>query len=88
MRKYMIWFFILFLLMGAIFMYLYPGEFYDVKWNRYYFIPLTWGMIILGILISFTLFSNAKHFSQWIILIGQNTLAIYILHTHRVSDTL
>lgn len=84
-RKYMIWLFILFLLMGAVFMYLYPGEFYDVKWNRYYFIPLTWGMIILGILISFALFSNIKRFPQWIILIGQNTLAIYILHEYGTS---
>jgi len=84
-KKYMIWLFILFLLMGAVFMYLYPGEFYDVKWNRYYFIPLTWGMIILGILISFVLFSNIKRFPQWIILIGQNTLAIYILHEYGIS---
>jgi fucose 4-O-acetylase-like acetyltransferase len=84
-RKYMIWFSILLLLMGAFFMYLYPGEFYDVKWNRYYFIPLTWGMIIVGILIAFTLFSTAKHIPQWIVLIGQNTLTIYILHEYVLS---
>lgn len=84
-RKYMIWFFILFIVMGAVFMYLYPGEFYDVKWNRYYFIPLTWGMIILGILIAFTLFVYAKHIPQWIVLVGQNTLAIYMLHDYGLS---
>ena len=54
-RKYMLWFSILFLVMGIVFMYLYPDEFYDVKWNRYYFIPLTWGIIILGIFMAFTL---------------------------------
>ena len=81
-RKYMILLSVLFLMMGAVFMYLYPGEFYDVKWNRYYFIPLTWGMIILGILMAFTLFSNAKHIPKWIVLVGQNTLAIYILHVY------
>lgn len=84
-RKYMVWFSFLFIVMGAIFMYLYPGEFYDVKWSRYYFIPLTWGMIILGILIAFTLFSNAKNIPQWIVLVGQNTLAIYMLHEYGLS---
>ena len=84
-RKYMILLSVLFLMMGAVFMYLYPGEFYDVKWNRYYFIPLTWGMIILGILIAFALFSNVKHISKWIVLVGQNTLAIYMLHGYGLS---
>ncbi len=84
-KRYLIRFFILFLVMGTIFMYLYPDEFYDVKWNRYYFIPLTWGIIILGILIAFTLFSHAKHIPQWIVLIGQNTLAIYMLHEYGLS---
>jgi len=79
-RKYMILLSVLFLVMGSVFMYLYPGEFYDVKWNRYYFIPLTWGMIILGILIAFSMFSNVKHIPKWIVLVGQNTLAIYMLH--------
>lgn len=85
LRKYMIWFSILFVVMGVIFMYLYPGEFYDVKWNRYYFIPLTWGMIILGILFTFTLFSHAKQIPLWIVLVGQNTLAIYMLHDYGLS---
>ena len=84
-RKNMVWFSILFLVMGTVFMYLYPGEFYDVKWNRYYFIPLTWGMIILGILIAFTLFSHVKHIPQWIVFVGQNTLAIYMLHDYGLS---
>lgn len=84
-KKYMIWFSILFLVMGAVFMYLYPDEFYDVKWNRYYFIPLTWCMIIIGILIAFTLFSNTKYIPKWIVLVGQNTLAIYILHEYGLS---
>ena len=84
-RKYMIWFSMLFIVMGVVFMYLYPGEFYDVKWNRYYFIPLTWGMIILGILLAFTLFSHVKQIPQWIVLVGQNTLAIYMLHDYGLS---
>ena len=84
-REYIVWLFILFLVMGTLFMYLYPGEFYDVKWNRYYFIPLTWGMIILGILIAFTLFSQAKNIPKWIVFVGQNTLAIYMLHDYGLS---
>ena len=84
-RKYIVWISVLFLAMGAVFMYLYPGEFYDVHWNRYYFIPLTWGMIILGILIAFALFSNAKYIPKWIVLVGQNTLAIYMLHEYGLS---
>ena len=84
-RKRLLLFSALFIVMGVIFMYCYPGEFYDVKWNRYYFIPLTYGMIILGILIAFTLFSHAKHIPQWIVLVGQNTLAIYMLHGYVVS---
>jgi len=84
-RKYMIWFSMLFIVIGVVFMYLYPGEFYDVKWNRYYFIPLTWGMIILGILLAFTLFSHVKQIPQWIVLVGQNTLAIYMLHDYGLS---
>lgn len=84
-KKYMIWLLMVFVVMGVVFMYLYPGEFYDVKWNRYYFIPLTWGMIILGILMAFTLFSHAKQIPQWIVLVGQNTLAIYMLHDYGVA---
>ena len=42
-------------------------------------------MIILGILIAFTLFSNAKHIPKWIVLVGQNTLAIYMLHGYGLS---
>lgn len=84
-KKYMIWLLMVFVVMGVVFMYLYPGEFYDVKWNRYYFIPLTWGLIILGILMAFTLFSHVKQIPQWIVLMGQNTLAIYMLHDYGVA---
>lgn len=84
-RKYMFLLSVLFIVMGAVFMYLHPGEFYDVKWNRYYFIPLTWGMIIIGIIIAFTIFYNAKYIPRLIILVGQNTLAIYILHEYVLS---
>lgn len=84
-KKYMIWLLMVFVVMGVVFMYLYPGEFYDVKWNRYYFIPLTWGLIILGILMAFTLFSHVKQIPQWIVLVGQNTLAIYMLHDYGVA---
>ncbi len=84
-RKYMLLFSILFIVMGAVFIYLNPGEFYDVKWNRYYFIPLTWGMIIVGILIVFTIFYNALFIPKLIILVGQNTLAIYMLHEYGIS---
>ncbi len=84
-RKYMLLFSILFIVMGAVFIYLNPGEFYDVKWNRYYFIPLTWGMIVIGILMAFALFSNVKRIPNWIVLVGQNTLAIYMLHEYGIS---
>ncbi len=84
-RKYMILFSIVFMVMGCVFMYLYPNEFYDVKWNRYYFIPLTWGMIVIGILMAFALFSNVKRIPNWIVLVGQNTLAIYMLHEYGIS---
>lgn len=84
-KKYILLFSFLFVVMGIVFMYMNAGEFYDVKWNRYYFIPLTWGMIIFGILIAFTLFYNTKYIPKMIILIGQNTLAIYILHEYGLS---
>ena len=75
----------LFVLLGVIFILIYPGEFYDLHYNRYYFIPLTWTIIILGILIVFSLYGTWTSVPNWLVLIGQNTLIIYLLHGRLVN---
>lgn len=79
-KRFLIPFALLYIVLGVIFLLLYPNCFYDIHVNRYYFIPLTWGIIALGIIIAFSVFSNINKFPNWLILIGKNTLVIYILH--------
>ena len=72
---------LLFIILGIIFCVLYPNQFFDVHLNKYYFIPLTWTYIILGVLISFYWFKTCKKTSRLlkiIALVGQNTLMIYM----------
>ena len=69
---------ILYILGVVVFQKYYPYEFYDAHYNRYYFVPLTIGLIILGIFIAFSIFENLSKIPRWLVIIGQNTLFIYI----------
>lgn len=63
---------------GMYFLRNYPCEFYDAHYNRYLFIPLSFGLILTGLLIAFSSFMNLKKIPGWLLYIGQNTLFIYI----------
>lgn len=73
-------FLILYIVLGVAFVICYPGGHYDLHYNRYYFIPLSWNIIILGIVVVFTFFHDLNNVPNWLVLIGQNTLIIYLLH--------
>lgn len=77
-RNHMVIAILLYFALGMVFIFMYPSLFYDVHLNRYYFIPLTWGMIVLGVLILFTFFKSNNFCPKWLVVIGQNTLPIYI----------
>lgn len=70
----------LFIILCIMFMLIYPNEFYDLHYNRYYFIPLTWSLIIIGVSVIFSIFKNIKRIPNWLVLVGQNTLIIYLFH--------
>lgn len=66
-------------------MYLFPGKTMDVHLGRYYNIPFCILLVFLGCLILFT--GAAKsNFHSWIMsFIGQNTLVLYIWHSHVIK---
>lgn len=74
---FMIIYFLLCLLVLAI----YPSECLDVHMNRYFNYPICALMIICGCTTLFVLFRKFNFAPQWLVFIGQNTLAIYILHS-------
>ena len=79
-KKYILLALVLYVTLCMCFLQIYPDQFYDVHMNRYFFIPLTWSIISLGILLSFSFFANLKYVSKVLVLIGQNTLLIYMIH--------
>lgn len=72
--------FVLYIGLGVAFLLMYPNEFYDVHLNRYYCLPITWSLIISGIILVFMIARRISKFPKWLVLVGQNTLIIYILH--------
>lgn len=61
-------------------MIFFPGECLDVHLNRYFNYPICILMIICGCCSLFILFRKFNIAPQWLVYIGQNTLAIYIFH--------
>lgn len=76
--KYMLPVVMLYVSGGGYYLCYYPCEFYDAHFNRYLFIPLTFGLILTGLIIAFSTFMNLKRIPMSLVYIGQNTLFIYI----------
>lgn len=73
--------------LGIATLYLYPGQNLDVHLNRYYNYPICFAMIIIGLFVLFVIARKIGHFPKWVLLVGQNTLVIYLFHTFAVSVT-
>ena len=68
--------------LGLLTLFLYPGENLDVHLNRYYSYPICFAMIIIGLFIVFILAKKIGSFTKGVLLIGQNTLIIYLSHSY------
>ena len=70
-----------YLALGILSLYLYPDQRIDIHANEYYNLLICFVMIWIGILFLFTLADNyITRYPKWLLLVGQNTLVIYILH--------
>lgn len=70
---------------GLVTLYYYPGESLDVHVNKYYNIPICAVMIVLGCGLLFSIFRQRPVEWKWLVYIGQNTLLIYMLHGYGLS---
>jgi fucose 4-O-acetylase-like acetyltransferase len=82
-RKWKMWvptIMILYVLFGVYLLTLGKGKPLDVHMNRYPNISLCAMTIVMGCVALFTLFRKVNICPKWLVYVGQNTLAIYILH--------
>ena len=70
----------LYVLLIAVSIFAYPGRSIDVHMNEYYNYLICGAMIFLSLLLLFVFFSGRKSFPRWIVFVGRNTLAFYMLH--------
>jgi len=74
--------------LGIISMHFYPGKALDVHLNEYYNYVICLLMIVTGILMLFIVAKKyIKKYLTWWLLIGQNTLVIYLLHSYVIKVT-
>ena len=72
--------------LGVLSVIIYPGEVLDVHLNKYYNYVFCQLMIWIGIGILFVFASkHIQKYPKWWVLIGQNTLVIYLLHSFVVK---
>ena len=68
--------------LGILSLVIYPGQVMDVHLNEYYSHAICQLMIWIGIGILFVLAAAViKKYPKWWVLIGQNTLVIYLFHS-------
>ena len=70
----------LYVLLIAVSIFAYPGRSLDVHMNEYYNYLICGAMIFLSLLLLFLFFSGRRSLPRWIVFVGQNTLAFYMLH--------
>ena len=77
---------VLYVFLGILTLVLYPGQCLDVHMCRYYNICICGVMIWVGIYVLAVFVSNRiKRYPNWLVLIGQHTLVIYLLHNYLVK---
>lgn len=69
------------LVMIMLAMHIWPEQYIDVHLNRYYNLPYTFVMIVLGCAALMILAVRMKSVPRWLVLIGQNSFLIYMLHS-------
>lgn len=75
-----------YIVLGVLSVFLYPGQTLDVHLNAYYNHAICQLMIWIGIGILFIFGAKyIKKYPRWWVLIGQNTLVIYLLHNYAVK---
>lgn len=82
-KKWRVWVpvvLVLFVLMGVYVLTCGTGRPLDVHLNRYPNLAFCTATIIVGCVTLFTLFRKVNIAPRWLVYVGQNTLAIYILH--------
>lgn len=67
-------------LLGAVSMYVFPNQYMDVHLNMYYNIPICFSMIFIGCTTLFIIASKLKKVPKFIRFLGENTLICYIFH--------
>lgn len=75
-----LFFIVVYFLLSLLVLTIYPGDSLDVHLNKYFNYSICALMIICGCTALFMLFQKFNFTPQWLVYIGQNTLAIYILH--------
>lgn len=79
-----LFFIIIYFSLSQLVLAIYPGESLDVHLNKYFNYPICALMIICGCTTLFVLFRKFNITPKWLVYIGQNTLAIYILHGYGI----
>ena len=76
----------LYILLGVFSLVFYPGQSMDVHLCRYYNILICGPMIWSGIyLLTVFVMRYMNDYPKWLVLIGQNTLVIYLLHSYCIK---
>ena len=71
--------------LGVLSVFVFPGCDMDVHMCDYYCIPLNFAMVVIGVVTLFAGFSKLQKIPKWISFIGQNTLLAYMLNAYPVS---
>lgn len=74
----------IYIALGILSLVLYPGQVMDVHLNEYYSHVICQLMIWIGIGTLFALAAVIKKYPKWWVMIGQNTLVIYLFHSFAV----
>lgn len=73
---------VLYIALGFLSLYLFPGQCLSAHENRYYNIPMCFAMIYVGCFAMFLIFKNLKAVPKSLVFIGQNTLAYYAFNKY------
>lgn len=63
------------------------NEIIDVHKSYYFNIPFCFTIIVFGLSALFFLFRVYNYSPKWLVFVGQNTLPIYLLHSHVITIT-
>lgn len=85
MAKLIIICMVIYVTLGIATLHFYPGQNLDVHLNRYYSYSICFVMILTGLLAITMIAKIIEHFPKGVILVGQNTLVIYLFHSFVVT---